>query len=55
MKVLFVNPNEIFFQTTRPLRRSTTGTVDRITGAIEVRNHKREGIDYSGLCEIAEE
>jgi len=55
LKVLFVNPDEIFFQTTRPIRWSTTGTVDRITGAIDISNHKRGGLDYSGLCEIAEE
>ena len=55
LKVLLVEPHMIFFQTTRPMRNSTTGTVDRNTGAIYVSNHKRGGIDYSGLCEIAEE
>ena len=55
LKVLLVRPGSIFFQTTRPMRNSTTGTVDRNTGAIYVSNHKRGGIDYSGLCEIAEE
>ena len=55
LKVLIVNKEAIFFQTTRPLRWSTTGTVDRITGAIDISNHNRDGIDYLGLCEIAEE
>ena len=55
LKVLLVSTESIFFQTTRPLRWSTTGTVDRITGAIDISNHKRDGIDYLGLCEIAEE
>ena len=55
LKVLKVRPHQLFYQTRRPLRWSTTGTVDRITRSIDVYNHKREGIDYSGLCEIAEE
>ena len=57
LKVLLVNPHNLFFQTRRPIGRSISGNIPGLVGGdIEVRKHKlREMGDYMGLCEIAEE
>ena len=55
LKVLIAGKESIFFQTRRPIAFSNIGTVDRITGAIDIQGSIRDGIDYSGLCEIVEE